>query len=68
MTPDGRFVIGEDTKLKNFYWVAGLGGHGVTTCFSVGELAAGLLLGHAADPALEKALSPGRFSEVFHAA
>jgi D-arginine dehydrogenase len=31
MTPDGRFVIGPDEKLKNFYWVAGLGGHGVTT-------------------------------------
>ena len=68
MTPDGRFVIGEDRKLKNFYWVAGLGGHGVTTCFSVGELAAGSILGKKTDTRMEAALSPARFSEVFHAA
>ena len=68
MTPDGRFVIGEDRKLKNFYWVAGLGGHGVTTCFSVGKLAAGLVLGSKTDDKMKAALSPGRFSEVFHAA
>ncbi len=61
MAPDGRFVIGEDPKLKNFYWVAGLGGHGVTTCLSVGELAANLILGKKVDRHLEKVLSPCRF-------
>ncbi|HEX2932851.1 MAG TPA: FAD-dependent oxidoreductase, partial [Candidatus Binatia bacterium] len=45
LTPDGRFVIGWDGQVKNFFWVAGLGGHGMTTSASVGELAADLLLG-----------------------
>lgn len=61
ITPDGRFVVGEDPKLKGFYWVAGLGGHGVTTCFSVGELAARLILGKKVDPFLKNALKPSRF-------
>ncbi len=61
MTPDGRFVIGEDPKLKNFYWVAGLGGHGVTTSFSVGKLAADLIMHKRTDPAIRKAFSPERF-------
>ena len=61
MTPDGRFVIGEDVKLKNFFWVAGLGGHGVTTCFSVGRLASDIIMGNTFDYELEKSLSPKRF-------
>jgi D-arginine dehydrogenase len=62
MTSDGRFVIGEDPKLKDFYWVAGLGGHGVTTCFSVGEFAAASILNGKRDKSLVKALSPERFA------
>lgn len=61
MTPDGRFVIGEDSKLKGFYWVAGLGGHGVTTSFSVGNLASDLILGRKYDKKIARALSPERF-------
>lgn len=61
MVPDGRFVIGEDPKLKNFYWVAGLGGHGVTTAFSVGRMAGNLILGKKVDEKLKKAFSPDRF-------
>lgn len=45
LTPDGRFVIGWDPAVKNFFWVAGLGGHGMTTSAAVGKLAADLLLG-----------------------
>ena len=45
MTSDGRFIIGWDPKVENFFWVAGLGGHGMTTSAAVGELAADLLLG-----------------------
>ncbi len=41
---DGGFVIGRDTRLENFLWVAGLAGHGMTTSAAVGELAAALLL------------------------
>jgi D-arginine dehydrogenase len=44
LSADGRFVVGWDSKVKNFFWVAGLGGHGVTTSSSVGELAADLIL------------------------
>ncbi len=42
--PDRMFVLGWDPRLTGFYWVAGLGGHGVTTSPAVGELAAGELL------------------------
>ncbi|MSP40604.1 MAG: FAD-binding oxidoreductase [Deltaproteobacteria bacterium] len=45
LTPDGRFVIGWDSHIENFFWVVGLGGHGMTTSAAVGELAAELLLG-----------------------
>jgi len=45
LTPDGRFIIGWDARVENFFWVAGLGGHGMTTSSAVGELAAELLLG-----------------------
>jgi glycine/D-amino acid oxidase-like deaminating enzyme len=61
MTPDGRFVVGEDPRRRRFYWVAGLGGHGVTTCFSVGKLAADMIMGRTVDKKLQKALSPRRF-------
>jgi D-arginine dehydrogenase len=59
LSADGRFVIGWDSKVKDFFWVAGLGGHGVTTSSSAGELAADLILGGSrptSDP-----FSPGRF-------
>ena len=61
MTPDGRFVIGEDSQLSGFYWVAGLGGHGVTTCFSVGKLSSDIILGRRTESKLVKAFSPARF-------
>jgi D-arginine dehydrogenase len=44
LTADGRFVIGWDAALEGFFWVAGLGGHGMTTSSAVGRLAADLLL------------------------
>ncbi len=61
MAPDGRFVIGQDPKLSGFYWAAGLGGHGVTTSFSVGRLTADLILEKKVDAGLAAALSPRRF-------
>jgi D-arginine dehydrogenase len=54
---DNRFVIGWDTKVEGFFWVAGLAGHGVTTSAAVGSLAARLLFGADADPNF----SPARF-------
>jgi D-arginine dehydrogenase len=38
--PDGRFAIGWDPRLERFFWVAGLGGHGVGSSWEVGRLAA----------------------------
>ncbi len=60
LSNDGRFVIGWDSKVRGFFWVAGLGGHGVTTSSAVGALAAGLIL----DPSERRGgpFSPGRFA------
>jgi len=59
LTPDGRFVIGWDPQVENFFWVAGLGGHGMTTSAAVGELAAKLLMAGPTDDA--GPFRPGRF-------
>ncbi len=59
LSRDGRFVIGWDGKLQGFFWVAGLGGHGVTTSAAAGALAADLI---AAGPGKKSAaFSPERF-------
>lgn len=59
LSADGRFIIGWDPKVAGFFWVAGLGGHGVTTSSSVGGLAADLILGK--NGAKTKDFSPERF-------
>ena len=61
LTDDGCFVIGGDPKVAGLFWVAGLGGHGVTTSAAVGNLAASLLLGDEVESS--HAYSPGRFSQ-----
>ena len=61
LSSDGRFVIGWDAKVKGFFWVAGLGGHGVTTSSAVGALAADLLL--AGPEKSSTAFSPARFAD-----
>jgi glycine/D-amino acid oxidase-like deaminating enzyme len=43
--PDRRFVLGPDPLQPNLFWVAGLGGHGMTSGLAVGHLAAGSILG-----------------------
>ncbi len=60
LSADGRFVIGWDPRVRGFFWVAGLGGHGVTTSSAVGALAASLIL----DPNDKhgEPFSPGRFA------
>jgi D-arginine dehydrogenase len=58
---DGRFVIGWDPQAEGFFWVAGLGGHGVTTSSAVGALAADLLTAGRDKEA--EAFSPARFSK-----
>lgn len=58
MPDDGRFVIGWDPHLHGFFWVSGLGGHGVTASGAVGRLAADLILGREKEPLT---VSPSRF-------
>ncbi|MFC1492105.1 NAD(P)/FAD-dependent oxidoreductase, partial [Nitrospinota bacterium] len=50
LTPDNRFVIGWDPLVQDFFWVAGLGGHGATCSATVGEMAARLILGRQDSP------------------
>jgi D-arginine dehydrogenase len=38
--PDELFVVGADSRLRGLYWVAGMGGHGITCAPVVGSLAA----------------------------
>jgi len=54
--PDRRFVLGPDPLNPNLFWVAGLGGHGMTSGLAVGHLAArGILENISSGP-----LDPGR--------
>jgi D-arginine dehydrogenase len=48
-TPDGGFHLGWSSKLRNFLWVAGLGGHGMGASWEVGRMAAESILGGYAD-------------------
>lgn len=55
--PDGRFVIGPAPGEERFFWVAGLGGHGMGCSWEIGRLAAESLLGAPAPEAFD----PARF-------
>lgn len=57
LTPDDRFVIGRDPRHFGITWVAGLGGHGMTTALAVGQVGADAALGLDTP----EALSPARF-------
>ncbi|MCA9516542.1 MAG: FAD-binding oxidoreductase, partial [Myxococcales bacterium] len=59
---DGRFVIGPDPEVTGFFWVAGLGGHGMTTAAGVGELAAIGILEGALPAPYAAGFAPGRFA------
>ena len=60
LTPDGEFTVGWDSSLEGFFWLAGLGGHGVTVSYSVGLLAASLVVQKTPNPAAAP-FWPGRF-------
>jgi len=57
--PDRRFVLGWDPVNPKLFWVAGLGGHGMTTGLAVGKLAAELYQQHR-----EHELSPERLMNL----
>ena len=60
-TPDGRFVIGWDPELEDFFWVAGLGGCGMGCSWEIGRLAAARFRRQGSCIA---AFDPGRFAPV----
>jgi len=61
LTDDDCPVIGPDPVAAGLFWVAGLGGHGMSVASAIGRLASELLTGEAADPDLARAVSPARF-------
>lgn len=60
LTPDGRFAIGADPDVRGFTWVAGLGGHGMTTSGAVGWLGAAAVLDGALPAPFDRAFAPER--------
>jgi len=56
--PDRLFVIGFDSRNNKLFHVGGLGGHGVTSSFTVGRMAADLITG--GRPPGAELLSPRR--------
>ncbi|WP_166416977.1 NAD(P)/FAD-dependent oxidoreductase [Cochlodiniinecator piscidefendens] len=61
--PDRCLVIGHDTQVSDFFWLAGQGGYGMQTSPAASQLAADLIAGRV--PEIDKcaisALSPARF-------
>ncbi len=58
--PDDLFVIGADPRLQGFYWVAGLGGHGITCAPVVGTLAADWIVDGKSNHPAAALMSPAR--------
>jgi D-arginine dehydrogenase len=58
--PDETFVLGQDPLLPGYFWMAGLGGHGMCTGVAAADLVAAQLTGE--EPELSWA-SPERFLE-----
>lgn len=60
--PDRVPVVGFDSAVEGFFWLAGQGGYGIQTAPALSQLAADLILGRSPDlaPWLIEAVSPGR--------
>lgn len=61
LTPDDRFVVGPDPRVPGLFWLAGLGGHGMTAGPAVGRLAAELITTGATTLCDPVSVAPGRF-------
>jgi glycine/D-amino acid oxidase-like deaminating enzyme len=57
-TPDRDPVAGADPRIRGLFWIAGLGGHGMTTGVALGEVVSALVCGH--DHAMGSTLAPSR--------
>jgi D-arginine dehydrogenase len=60
--PDRVHVVGEDPRVRGFFWLAGQGGCGIETSPAVGQIAADLMLDGRTDNSVAAALTPARFS------
>lgn len=60
LTADDRFAVGDDPDVPGLSFAAGLGGHGMSTSFETGRLAAAHLLGRGGEEDLLRALDPVR--------
>jgi D-arginine dehydrogenase len=59
--PDRVPVVGEDPRLRGFFWLAGQGGSGIETSPALGRIAADLLVEGRTDLIDARDLSPERF-------
>jgi D-arginine dehydrogenase len=58
--PDEMFAIGRDPRLPGLYWVAGLGGHGITCSPVVGQIAADCVIHGKSDHPAASGMAPDR--------
>jgi D-arginine dehydrogenase len=59
--PDRIPVVGEDPRLRGFFWLAGQGGAGIETSGALGAIAADLIVEGKTERCDAAALSPARF-------
>lgn len=64
LTADHLFLVGEDERMKGLFWVAGLGGHGMTASPALAEVAADLLLEGHSERIDTRDLRPHRFAQA----
>ena len=62
-TPDGRFIIGESSRVKGFVMAGGCNAHGISGSGGIGRLLVESLLETKPSPYV-KSLSPDRFTEA----
>jgi D-arginine dehydrogenase len=60
--PDRALVVGEDPRVRGFFWLAGQGGCGIETSGAVGQIAADLLVDARTERFDAAILSPARFA------
>lgn len=60
--PDRVCVVGEDSRIQGFFWLAGQGGCGIETSPAVGQLAADLLIDGRTSRVDAAIYSPARFT------
>jgi glycine/D-amino acid oxidase-like deaminating enzyme len=62
-TPDGRFIIGESSRVRGFVMAAGCNAHGISGSGGIGKLLVESLLEPKPSPYVQS-LSPDRFTET----